>query len=61
MKVASELGIPIFTILAPDRKTITPGLMPSQPWWDFDPTLPEEVKAADALHGAGRGRTDAKE
>ena len=44
MKVASELGIPIFTILAPDRKTITPGLMPSQPWWDFDPTLPEEEK-----------------
>ncbi len=44
VKVARELGIPIFTILAPDRKTITPGLMPSQPWWDFDPTLPEEDK-----------------
>ena len=44
VKVARELGIPIFTILAPDRKTITPGLIPSHPWWDFDPTLPKEEK-----------------
>ena len=42
VNVAREIAIPLFTILAPDRKTITPWLMPSQPRWDFDPTLPEK-------------------
>ncbi len=43
-RVAVELNIPLFTILAPDRQTLVPGLQPSRPWWDFDPTLPEETK-----------------
>ncbi len=42
--VAKELGIPLFTILAPERRSLCPGLRPSRPWWDFDPTLPEETK-----------------
>ena len=44
LKVAAELGIPLFTILAPSRRTLRPGLQPNRPWWDFDPTLPEDVK-----------------
>ena len=42
--VAKELGIPLFTILAPERQSLRPGLRPSRPWWNFDPTLPEETK-----------------
>ena len=44
VRVAKELGIPLFTILAPERRSLCPGLRPSHPWWDFDPTLPEETK-----------------
>ena len=44
VRVAKELGIPLFTILAPERRSLSPGLRPSRPWWDFDPTLPEETK-----------------
>ena len=44
VRVAKELGIPLFTILAPERRSLRPGLRPSRPWWDFDPTLPEETK-----------------
>ncbi|MDE2838714.1 MAG: hypothetical protein OXL97_14600 [Chloroflexota bacterium] len=42
LRVAKELGIPLFTILAPHRRSLRPGLQLSRPWWDFDPTLPEE-------------------
>ena len=45
LRVAEELGIPLFTILAPHRRSLVPGLRPSRPWWDFDPSLP-----ADARH-----------
>ena len=41
LRVAKELGIPLFTILAPHRRSLRPGLQLSRPWWDFDPTLPE--------------------
>ena len=41
--VAGELNIPLFTILAPHRRSLVPGLQPSRPWWDFDPTLPEDT------------------
>ncbi len=44
LRVAEELRIPLFTILAPHRRSIIPGLRPSQPWWDFDPTLPADAK-----------------
>ena len=44
LRVAEELGIPLFTILAPHGRTLVPGLRPSRPWWDFDPNLPEDVK-----------------
>ena len=44
LRVAEELSIPLFTILAPHRRSIIPGLGPSRPWWDFDPTLPEDSK-----------------
>lgn len=43
-RVAEELGIPLFTILAPHRRSLVPILHHSRPWWDFDPTLPEDVK-----------------
>ena len=42
VQVAEELGIPLFTILAPHRRSLRPGLHSSRPWWDFDPTMPEE-------------------
>ena len=42
LRVAKELGIPLFTILAPHRHSLRPGLQLSRPWWDFDPTLPED-------------------
>ncbi len=44
LRVAEELGIPLFTILAPHRRSLVPGLRPSRPWWDFDPNLPEDDK-----------------
>ena len=44
LRVAEELGIPLFTILAPHRRSLVPGLRPSRPWWDFDPSLPEDAK-----------------
>ena len=44
LRVAEELGIPLFTILAPHRRSLVPGLRPSRPWWDFDPSLPEDTK-----------------
>ena len=43
-RVAEELNIPLFTILAPHRRSLVPGLHPSRPWWDFDPALPEGNK-----------------
>ena len=39
-----KLGIPLFTILAPHRRSLVHGLRPSRPWWDFDPSLPEDAK-----------------
>ena len=44
LRVADEWGIPVFTILAPHRHSLAPGLNPSRPWWDFDPSLPEADK-----------------
>ena len=44
LRVAEELGIPLFTILAPHRRSLVPGLRPSRPWWDFDPSLQEDAK-----------------
>ena len=44
LRVAEELGIPLFTILAPHRRSLVPGLRPSRPWWDFDPSLPADTK-----------------
>ena len=44
LRVAEELGIPLFTILAPHRRSLVPGLRPSRPWWDFDHSLPENAK-----------------
>ena len=44
LRVAEELDIPLFTILAPHRQSLVPGLMPSRPWWGFDPTLPESAR-----------------
>ena len=44
LRVAEELGIPLFTILAPHERTLGPGLHPSRPWWDIDPDLPDEAK-----------------
>ena len=44
LRVAEELGIPLFTILAPHRRSLVPGRRPSRPWWDFDPSLPEDSK-----------------
>ena len=43
-RVAEELNIPLFTILAPHRRSLVPSLLSSRPWWDFDPTLPEDTK-----------------
>ena len=42
LRLARELGIPLFTILAPHRRSLRPGLQLSRPWWEFDPTLPED-------------------
>ena len=42
LRVAKELAIPLFTVLAPHRRSLRPGLQLSRPWWDFDPTLPED-------------------
>ena len=44
LRVAEELGIPLFTILAPHRRSLVPGLTPSRPRWDFDPSLLADVK-----------------
>ena len=44
LRVAKELGIPLFTILAPHRRILVPGLRPSRPRWDFDPSLPADAK-----------------
>ena len=44
LRVAEELGIPLFTILAPHRRSLVPGLRSSRPWWDFDPSLPADAK-----------------
>ena len=44
LRVAEELGIPLFTILAPHRRSLVPGLRPSRPWWDFGPSLPADAK-----------------
>ena len=44
LRVAEELGIPLLTILAPHRRSLVPGLRPSRPWWDFDPSLPEDAR-----------------
>ena len=44
LRVADELGIPVFTILAPHRQSLVPGLRPSRPWWDFDPSLSADAK-----------------
>ena len=43
-RVAEELDIPLFTLLAPDRRSLKDGLHPSRPWWDFDSTLSETDK-----------------
>ena len=32
VRVARELDIPLFTILAPERRSLCPGLRPSRPW-----------------------------
>ena len=45
LQVAEELGIPVFTILAPHRSSIRPGLQAARPWWDLDPALPEEIRS----------------
>ena len=42
--MTKELGIPLFTILSPHRQSLAPGLRSSRPWWDFDPSLPEDAK-----------------
>ena len=44
LRVAEELSIPLFTILAPHRRSLMPGLRPSRPWWDFDSSLPADAK-----------------
>lgn len=44
LRVAEELGISLFTILSPYRRSIVPGLRLSRPWWDFDPSLPTGAK-----------------
>ena len=44
LRVAEELGIPLFTILAPHRRSLRPGLQPTRPWWDFDPSLPADTR-----------------
>ena len=44
VRVAEELGIPLFTILAPYRRSLRPGLQPSRPRWDLDPDLSEDAK-----------------
>ena len=63
-RVAEELNIPLFTILAPHRQSLIPGLRPSQPWWDFDPSLPGDAKrqmyfmeqvADELMHRSGDG------
>ena len=52
-KVASRLGLfpesaeigwsKTYSVLpAPHRRSLRPGLQLSRPWWDFDPTLPED-------------------
>ena len=43
--VAEELDIPLFTILAPHRRSLNPGLHRSRPWWEFDPTLSEAERS----------------
>ena len=40
--VAAELGIPLFTILAPNRNSLEPGLRPSSPWWEFDASMSQD-------------------
>ena len=42
LRAAEELGISLFTILVCHRRLVRPGLQLSRPWWDFDPTLPED-------------------
>ena len=63
-RVAEELNIPLFTILAPQRRSLVPGLQPTRPWWDFDPTLPADAKrqmnfmeqvADELMHRSGDG------
>lgn len=44
IEVAKELSIPLFTILVPDRRSLRPGLHPSRPCWDFDPSMSEDDK-----------------
>ena len=42
--VAKELGIPVFTMLAPSGRSLVAGYKPSRPWWELDPELPDDVK-----------------
>ena len=44
LRLAEELSIPLFTILAPYRRSLISGLRPPQPWWDFDPSPPADAK-----------------
>ena len=44
LRVAEELDIPLFTILAPHGRSLRPGLHSSRPWWDLDPDLPDKAK-----------------
>ena len=34
LRIAGELDIPLFTIMAPEGQSLVPGLQPSRPWWD---------------------------
>ena len=44
LQVGEELGIPLFTILAPHRDSLKPGLHLDRPWWELDPTLSQQSK-----------------
>ena len=61
LRVAEELGIPLFTILAPHRRSLVPGLRPSRPWWGLRPKPAGGHQEADVLHGTSGGRDDAPE
>jgi hypothetical protein len=47
-RAAEELGIPVFSVLAPGRKALQPSLHDNRPWWEST-DMPEEIQRQAAF------------